>query len=734
MDVQELIEAMQLDLMVKGAADAVRLRPQAAAMSKRLTGTPLATTAGELSELLTNERVSSSPCLYETLLERLEALSQALAKPGAVPLPLLTYDLDIGQRVLRTFIDEASEHLDGCERGLLTLEERAGDQTLVDDLFRDFHSLKGETATVGLTALRGIAHVCEDLLHRVRGGGAPLSPNETDYLLSAVDLMRSAMRLVAVHIADASQALPVMPITWQAWRLGPASHTPVPHRRSTSLHAVQAARAETARIAAPAAVSAVPPPLAVRKLQIADQSSFPVLDPSTGVWLLAQAELGEVLASADRRAPAALSRHEGAPPDEPAAQQAVRVPVERIDVISGQLATALVLAQQLDLLAHRDEHAAGAGRKELDKPLEQLSSLLRQLQTTCLTLRLVKVADTFSRVRRTARDIARQLGKQVEVHLSGEEVELDKTILDGLAAPLMHLVRNALDHGLETPADRRAAGKPETGRLALEARREGGRVVIEVAEDGRGLNLDRIRARALTIGLLQPQQQPTREELIALIFLPGFSTAKEVSELSGRGVGMDVVRQAVQALGGTVTVRTDTGKFTSFLLHLPVSLALQETLLVRVGEHQYLLPQTALAESVRLRGARLGRVQRLGLLLDWRGTAIPLLCLHDFAGGVRQPEESMNALIVRHGAQHFALAVDEVIGMRHVLIRPLGEALSGLRGFIGGSLMEDGRILLVLDPLDAMRAILGRGFAASPAPTSGPAPTADSTETLPVSA
>ncbi len=711
MDVQNLIEGMQLDLMVKGAADAVRLRPQAAALRERVAGSPLIATVDELNLLLSDDRVGSSPCLYETLLERLEALNQTIGLPGAVPLPLLSYDFDIGQRVLSTFIDEANEHLDGCEKSLLALERQPGDMALVDDLFRDFHSLKGETATVGLIAMRGIAHVCEDLLHRVRSGGGALSGSETDHLLNAVDLLRSALTRVAAHVADASQALPVMPPTWLTWRLGPSTQATPSQRRSTALHAVQlpppalAPKPEAAVVATPA------PRLVVKELTVADESAFPAINPATGVWLLAQAELGEVLASADRSTPVALHHDGTGVAEESAAQQAVRVPVERIDVISGQLATALVLAQQLDLLSHREGH----GDHRLDKPLEQLTSVLRQLQSTCLSLRLVKVADTFSRVRRTARDIARQLGKQIEVHLAGEEVELDKTILDGLAAPLMHLVRNALDHGLESPAERRAAGKSETGRLALEARREGGRVVIEIAEDGRGLNLERIRARALEIGLLQPQQQqPTREELIALIFLPGFSTAKEISELSGRGVGMDVVRQAVQKLGGTVTVRTDTGKFTSFLLHLPVSLALQETLLVRVGEHDYLLPQTALAESVRLRGARLGRVQRLGLLLDWRGTAIPLLCLHDFAGGFRQPEEGMSALIVRHGAQHFALAVDEVLGMRQVLIRPLGEALSGLRGFIGGSLMEDGRILLVLDPLDAMRAILGRGFGAGP--------------------
>lgn len=750
MDGQQLIESMQLDLMVKGAADAVRLRSQAGVLRDRLANTPLAATVLEVLDLLANERVSNSPCLYETLLERLESLNQAIATPGSEPLPLLSYDLDISQRVLDTFIDEANEHLDACERGLLALEEQPGNQTLIDDVFRDFHSLKGETATVGLAALRGVAHVCEDLLHRVRGGGAQLSGSETDYLLIAIDLMRSAMSRIAAHVADASQALPVMPPAWRTWRNGPQLHTPPPQRRTTSLHkavlapasgtapegAVAAATPAPAPAPAPAptatATAAAAPALVVRELQTANQGAFPVIDPATGVWLLAQAELGEVLASADRSVPATLNRPENATAEEQSAQQAVRVPVERIDIISGQLATALVLAQQLDLLTHREGHS---GDQQLNKSLEQLTTLLRQLQGTCLALRLVKVADTFSRVRRTARDIARQLGKHVEVHLSGEEVELDKTVLDGLSAPLMHLVRNALDHGLETPNERRAAGKPESGRLVLEARREGRRVVIEITEDGRGLNLSKIRDRALSIGLLQPQQQPTREELIALIFLPGFSTAKEVSDLSGRGVGMDVVRQAVQALGGTVTVRTDAGKFTTFLLHLPISLALQDTLLVRVGAHEYLLPQTALAESVRLRGARVGRVHRLGLLLDWRGTAIPLLCLHDFAGGARQPDESMNALIVRHGTQHFALAVDEVVGMRNVLIRPLGEALSGLRGFVGGSLMEDGRILLVLDPLDAMRAILGRGFAygtsAAPSPVTG-----DSSVTgvLPVSA
>jgi len=743
---EAIIEAMQLDLMVKGAADPTHLRPHLATLRNRLDGRALSAVCDELAALLADSRIASSPALYESILERLETLNRGLATPDVPQLPLLAYDFDVGPRVMRTFADEATEHLDSCERGLLALERQPGNRAVVDELFRNFHSLKGETATVGLTALRAIAHTCEDMLLRVRNGGAHLRSSEIDHVLRAVDVLRAAIQRINEHLVDATRGLPVMPSGWHDWRGGPAqpttatlpsivgepaatvaaaatgeaepatpvSDTTVSESTASDTTVAETTASETTVPIATASGTHSSPRSAipVQDVVVGSGRSFPAIDPSTVAWLLAQAELGGVLVSANRNMPAGFSRAENST-HEPTAQQAVRVSVERIDVASGQVATALMLTQQISLLTEEMTQALGrrqTGNDQLGKRLEQLGSLLRQMQASCLAMRLVRVAETFDRVRRTARDIARQLGKRIEVRIHGEEVEIDKTILDALASPLTHLIRNALDHGMETSEARVAAGKEPVGTITLEARQEGGRVVIELADDGRGINLDRVRARAQEIGLLQPTQQPAREELIALIFLPGFSTAKEVSDMSGRGVGMDVVRQEVQSLGGNVEVRTEAGKFTSFSLHLPISMALQETLLIRVGIHEYLVPQNALVESVRLRHAVLGRVRGIGRLLDWRGAAIPLLCLHDFAGGMQPPTADMTALIVRQGTQAFALAVDDVIGMRQVLIRPLGDVLARLRGFIGGSLMEDGRVLLVLDPLDAMRAILGRGL------------------------
>ncbi len=336
---------------------------------------------------------------------------------------------------------------------------------------------------------------------------------------------------------------------------------------------------------------------------------------------------------------------------------------------------------------------------ELLAAFSELERNTRELQERVMAVRMQPIGGVFSRFPRLVRDLASATGKRVALTITGEDTELDKGVIEQLADPLTHLVRNAVDHGIETPEQRRRAGKPEQGMVRLEAFHEEGSVMVEVSDDGRGLDVERIRAKAIERGLIGPEEALEEDEVRALIFRPGFSTAESVSDISGRGVGMDVVRRNVEALNGVIAVASDPGRGSRFRIRLPLTVAILDGQLLKIGAETYVLPLVAIRESIRPRPQQLKEVAGKGEAVLVRGRPLPLIRLHALLGleGAVTDAASGAVVVVEHEGRGLALLVDELLGQQPVVIKSLESHFRKVEGVMGATILGDGRAAFILD-------------------------------------
>jgi two-component system chemotaxis sensor kinase CheA len=380
-----------------------------------------------------------------------------------------------------------------------------------------------------------------------------------------------------------------------------------------------------------------------------------------------------------------------------AAQTTIRVELNKIDRLANMVGE-IVITQAMLTQQIGDQN--GAANPEMAQGLEQMALLTRELQESVMSIRAQPVKSVFQRMPRLAREIAAQLGKEVRIVTSGEATEIDKTVIEQLADPLTHLVRNALDHGLEGPEERLAAGKQREGTLLLSAEHRGGRILVEITDDGRGINRERVLAKAQEKGLVAHGASLSDAEIDNLIFLPGFSTAEAVSSLSGRGVGMDVVRRNIQALGGRVTVTSQPGHGSRFTLSLPLTLAVLDGLVVAVGAESYIVPITAIVESLRPRREDVHAVVGRGQVLAIRGQYVPLVYLHEFFRIANAQADASRGIVVivecdQRG--HIGLVVDDLLGQQQVVVKSLEENYHAIEGIGGATILGSGRVALILD-------------------------------------
>ncbi|HND63016.1 MAG TPA: chemotaxis protein CheA, partial [Opitutaceae bacterium] len=336
----------------------------------------------------------------------------------------------------------------------------------------------------------------------------------------------------------------------------------------------------------------------------------------------------------------------------------------------------------------------------LQRNVAQLNRITKDLQHTAMSLRMIPVKPTFQKMERLARDLARDFGKKVHFVTSGEETELDRTVVEEIGDPLVHMVRNALDHGLEAPADRIQRGKEETGSLRLKAYHQGSNIVIELQDDGRGIDPDKVYRKALEKGVVAPGTVLTREECYALLFAPGFSTAEKVTAVSGRGVGMDVVKRNIEKLRGKIEITSAVGQGSTFKIKLPLTMAIIDGLVVRVGADRFILPSTSVQMALRPGRDAISTVQGKGEVLDLRGRLVPVHRLHRRFGipaDAQQPWDGI-VVIVEHSGKVSALLVDEMVSKQEVVIKNLGAFMQNLPGVAGGAILGDGNIALILDP------------------------------------
>jgi two-component system chemotaxis sensor kinase CheA len=388
----------------------------------------------------------------------------------------------------------------------------------------------------------------------------------------------------------------------------------------------------------------------------------------------------------------------------------IRVATQKLDELINTVGE-VVITQSM--LAQLGALAEGPSAERLRSGLAQLERNVRELHESVMRVRMLPIGSAFSRFPRLVRDVAQRLGKQIDLKLTGEQTELDKTVLERIGDPLVHLVRNSIDHGIEMPAERVAAGKSAVGTVHLEAFHRGSAIIIEVSDDGKGLDCERILAKARSRGLVGASETPSEEAIFELIFLPGFSTAEQTTDLSGRGVGMDVVRRNIKALGGKIDIRSTRGKGSRFTISLPLTLAIVDGQSVCVGEETYIVPLVSIVESLQIKASGVNRLSNAGEVISFRGDYLPLLRLHDLFGVEPRSRAVQEGLVVvaEGDGQRVGLFVDDLRGQQQVVIKSLERNYGQVPGVSGATILGDGSVALILDVAGLIRSASRRAAA-----------------------
>lgn len=603
------------------------------------------------------------------------------------------------------FLAESREHLAGCDRLLLAWEREPAATEPVHGLFRAVHNIKGLAATMGYVLVADLAHRAENLLDALRAGRVRPTADRIQLLFRAVDALRAGIEAVAAGVAPAAppnltESLDAAAdgqmgggADGQSLPVSSSAHLPIRQialaiRSGASMRGARALVA-LKRAEAFGRVSAVEPPLAALERDDFDgrlafrlesaASDERIIDALRAAADVESVSVSAAAAAAGAAGPAAAhGRH-------------IRVDLRRLDAMMKQVGELTVARNRLLELARDAEPS-------LAELAARISRLVSELQGEVLASRMTPVGEAFERFPRLVRDLARDLGKRIRLDLEGEDIELDRAVLDELAEPLMHLVRNAADHGLELPAEREAAGKPAEGRLLIAASRERRTVAIRVSDDGRGIDRGAVVARAKRDGLAEASADTLSDELLLRVLArPGFSTAREVTGVSGRGVGVEVALARVRALGGTLDVRSDQGRGTTWTLRVPLTLAIVRALLAEAGGERYAVPLSFVSETVEFDPQAVTAIRQREALVV-RERVIPTVHLRDLvaaSAATRAPRRP--TIILEVGERRTALVVDALLGQQDIVIEPF-DAPRGLPAYVGGAtILADGAPALILD-------------------------------------
>ena len=632
---------------------------------------------------------------------------------------------------IQMFFEEAADLLRDFEEGLLRLERDGGDAEIVNRVFRDIHTLKGTGGMLGFEHIAGFTHVLEDVLQRLRRGHLAITRPVIDTLLGSTDVLRmlvecaktgetpdtaraeETMAALRAHVAPAAAApagaaAPVADASTTTYAVRFVPPPDLLMRGLDPLRLVEAL-AELGEVSDVTPDTEALPHLADMdpesayvgfrcRLQTARpraevEAVFEFVPPGA-----ATVEVVTATGAADPGSPApAPTRRDRRHDDHVGMDNStIRVATAKVDRLIN-LVGELVVTQSM--VAQLVTQFTPDSLDQLQESVAQMDRHVRDLQERVMAVRMLPIRTVFNRFPRVVRDLASARGKQVVVEMRGEETELDKSVIEQIADPLTHLVRNAVDHGLETPGERRAAGKPEVGRVVLRAYQQGGNIYIEISDDGKGIDRARLIAKATEMQLIEAGDTLADDEALRLIFRAGLSTADRVDEVSGRGVGMDVVAANVAALGGSITIQSEPGQGTTFRVKLPLTLAILDGQALRIGDQLYILPITSIVESVRPHPQDVHTMLGGAETISLRGQVLPLIRLHRLfaiATSVDDPTHGL-VVIVEHESRKVALLVDELLGQQQVVIKSLETNFQRMEGIAGATILGDGHVALILD-------------------------------------
>jgi len=571
------------------------------------------------------------------------------------------------KQLINDLLIESFEGLDNFDRAMLALEKGESSAETLNNAFRIIHTIKGSSGCIGLNKIQSVTHVGESLLSLLRDGKLTFSPAMSSALLEYSDVLKAMFRSLEQTGQQGDEDYSALLQKLQALQTGgPVETKPAANYGLFEEEPV----APGASQAAPAVVPEAPP-----KAPVVEKAGVP--------------EKAVVEKEAAARTATSV------------ADTAIRVDVGQLDKLMNLVGELVLARNQIVQFTSQSQEAT------LLNAAQRINTITTELQESVMKTRMQPIGNVWAKFPRIVHDLAQDFGKQVELVMEGKETDLDRTIIEAIKDPLTHLIRNAVDHGIETPEVRRAAGKPEAGTLTLRAFHEGGQVNIEILDNGRGINLPKVKEKAVQRSLVTPDQAAVMSdrEAFNLIFLPGFSTADKVTNVSGRGVGMDVVKTNIEKIGGSVDVLSEAGQGTTLKIKIPLTLAIIPALIVTSGGERFAIPQVSLLELVRLEAeqARKGIEMLYGApIYRLRGQLLPLaylnreLKLEAPAGGATN-DDVVNIVVLQADGRQFGIVVDEINDTEEIVVKPLGKQLKGITCFAGATIMGDGKVALILD-------------------------------------
>lgn len=549
----------------------------------------------------------------------------------------MSFPTDEMDDIINDFLAEASESLEQLDQKFMDLEKQPNDPALLNDIFRSIHTIKGAAGFLGFQQMVDVTHCTEDVLNKLRKGEMHVTPGIMDAILQSVDLIKLLLNHIKEKNGREEDLKPTIGL----------------------LHDILEGKFKDE----PQAASIAP-----------------------------KAAEGE-------------EEHKQVRPDEAAAatkEQSIRVDLDRLDSVLN-LAGELVLSRnRLMRLGGKlsDSSSESDLHSHVNEAIAQLDLVTTDLQLAVMKMRMQPIAKVFNKFPRMVRDLARQMEKEVELHISGEETELDKTVIEEIGDPLVHIVRNSIDHGMESPADREAKGKPRCGRVELAAYQEGRNIVVSITDDGKGMDPEALKRSAVEKGLIPADEAErlSKSDALNIIFIPGFSTAKAVSNISGRGVGMDVVKTNVSRINGTITIESEVGKGTRITFRLPLTLAIIQALTVEAGGEVYGIPLSNVIENIRVTASEIKSVEGREVI-NIRDRIYPVVRLGSLVAGSNEQAstEWKYIVIIGIGEKHFGILVDRLHGQEEIVMKSMGEYLKGTEGVAGACITGDGNVILILD-------------------------------------
>lgn len=567
------------------------------------------------------------------------------------------------------FVTEGLEYIDEIEVNILNLEQNPEDMDCINAIFRPFHSIKGVAGFLNLEQIRDLAHNLENLLDKARNNELRVAPPLIDVILDGAD----ALKALILRLKDEIEGRPPAPLQIDLAAL---------------LQRVKSVEKGDEESSTKKKLGEI---LVSEGVVVQDDIDQALMLPSAP-----SKKIGEILIEEGKATTRQVSQALRKQTEQSSDSSTLRVDTHKlddlIDMVGELVITQSMIQQDLSRQVNAD--------KSLKRDIGQFFRITSSLQRTSMSLRMIPIKQTFQRMARLIRDLAKNSGKIVNIEMVGEETEIDRNMVDEIYNPLVHMVRNAVDHGLEAPEDRVKAGKSEKGAITLRAYHRGGNIVIEIADDGRGLNKQKILDKALEKGMISDVGDIAEQDIYRMILLPGLSTAEKITDVSGRGVGMDVVKQSVEKLRGKMDIDSRPGKGTTFITRFPLTLAIIDGMMVKVGQEIYIIPTMAIRRTLRPSREQYNLVVNRGETINVMGRLLSLIRLTDILGGKAVRDNPWEAIVVVVEGENRTkcLLVDEVIGKAEVVIKSLGSGLKHIKGVSGGAILGDGRVGLILDP------------------------------------